>query len=156
MNPMLPAIPTRGLVVLPGAMRVLTVGRPLSMAAIEHALMHGGPIILAVQLDPDKLLNYGISLSQIFRALEENNGNSGGGAIRRGADDHWFSAQFGAVTLLHRRVKGVHIEVENDAGKAGHGCPNGMDNHEWTQMRTNRSACPAMGTWCESVSIRGF
>lgn len=39
-----------------------------------------------VQVDPDKLQNYGISLSQVFSALEENNGNSGGGYIAHGAE----------------------------------------------------------------------
>lgn len=35
-----------------------------------------------VQVDPNKLLNYGISLNRVFEALQENNGNSGGGYIR--------------------------------------------------------------------------
>jgi len=39
-----------------------------------------------IQIDPDKLLNYGISLSRVFAALEENNGNAGGGAIMHGAE----------------------------------------------------------------------
>ncbi|MCA9157115.1 MAG: efflux RND transporter permease subunit [Planctomycetales bacterium] len=39
-----------------------------------------------VQIDPDKLKNYGVSLSDIFTALEENNGNSGGGYIAHGSE----------------------------------------------------------------------
>ena len=39
-----------------------------------------------VQVNPDKLLNYSISLSQVFRALEENNANAGGGYIAHGAE----------------------------------------------------------------------
>ncbi len=39
-----------------------------------------------VQVDPDKLLNYGISLKTVFDALEENNANAGGGYIERGAE----------------------------------------------------------------------
>lgn len=35
-----------------------------------------------VQVDPNKLLNYDISLNRVFEALQENNGNSGGGYIR--------------------------------------------------------------------------
>ena len=46
-----------------------------------------------VQLDPDKLLNFGISLGQVFAALEENNGNAGGGAIRRGAEQRLIRAE---------------------------------------------------------------
>lgn len=39
-----------------------------------------------VQIDPNKLLNYDISLTRIFQALEENNANEGGGYIQRGAE----------------------------------------------------------------------
>lgn len=39
-----------------------------------------------VQVDPDKLQNYGIALSDVFTALEENNGNSGGGYIAHGSE----------------------------------------------------------------------
>jgi len=34
-----------------------------------------------VQLDPNKLLNYGISISQVFDALKANNANAGGGYL---------------------------------------------------------------------------
>lgn len=37
-----------------------------------------------IQVDPNKLLNYDISLSRIFRALAENNANAGGGSISHG------------------------------------------------------------------------
>ncbi len=36
-----------------------------------------------VQIDPDRLLNYGISLNRIFKAIEENNANAGGGYLIR-------------------------------------------------------------------------
>ncbi len=39
-----------------------------------------------VQVDPDKLLNYGIALGDVFEALEANNGNAGGGYIIHGAE----------------------------------------------------------------------
>lgn len=39
-----------------------------------------------VQIDPAKLQNYEISLSDVFQALEENNGNAGGGYITHGAE----------------------------------------------------------------------
>lgn len=39
-----------------------------------------------VQIDPHRLLNYGISLRTVFRALEENNANAGGGYIVHGAE----------------------------------------------------------------------
>lgn len=39
-----------------------------------------------VQVDPDKLLNFDISLSRVFEALEENNANAGGGYITHSAE----------------------------------------------------------------------
>ncbi|MCA9168719.1 MAG: efflux RND transporter permease subunit [Planctomycetales bacterium] len=39
-----------------------------------------------VQVDPNKMLNYGIPMSRIFTALEENNANSGGGYIAHGSE----------------------------------------------------------------------
>lgn len=37
-----------------------------------------------IQVDPHKMLNYDISLSHLFQALQENNSNSGGGSISHG------------------------------------------------------------------------
>ncbi len=39
-----------------------------------------------VQVDPGKLQNYEITLGDVFKAIEENNGNAGGGYITRGAE----------------------------------------------------------------------
>ena len=39
-----------------------------------------------VQVDPAKLQNYNLSLHDVFTALQENNGNSGGGYIVHGAE----------------------------------------------------------------------
>ena len=52
-----------------------------------------------IQVDPTKLQNYGISLSDIFTALDENNGNSGGGYIAHGAEQRLVRGQ-GLVTSL--------------------------------------------------------
>jgi cobalt-zinc-cadmium resistance protein CzcA len=52
-----------------------------------------------VQVDPDKLLNFGISLSQVFRAIEENNGNAGGGYITHGAEQRLIRGE-GLVSSL--------------------------------------------------------
>ena len=46
-----------------------------------------------VQLDPDRLLRYRISLDEVFNALAANNGNSGGGAIRHGAEQRLVRAE---------------------------------------------------------------
>lgn len=52
-----------------------------------------------IQVDPSKLQNYGISLSDVFTALDENNGNSGGGYIAHGAEQRLVRGQ-GLVSSL--------------------------------------------------------
>ncbi|MGO8822730.1 MAG: efflux RND transporter permease subunit, partial [Desulfomonilaceae bacterium] len=45
----------------------------------------GGPTReYQVQIDPDKLVSYGLSLSQVEQAVGANNTNAGGGFIERG------------------------------------------------------------------------
>jgi heavy metal efflux system protein len=75
-----------------------------------------------VQLDPDRLLNYGISLETIFVALEENNGNSGGGAIRRGPEQRLIRAEglIGSLDdiqniVLAARADGTPIRISDVA-----------------------------------------
>jgi cobalt-zinc-cadmium resistance protein CzcA len=65
-----------------------------------------------VQLDPDKLLNFGISLGQVFTALEENNGNAGGGAIRRGSEQRLIRAE-GLVGSLDD-IRNIVLEARAD------------------------------------------
>ncbi len=73
-----------------------------------------------VQVDPDKLLNYGISLSQVFRALEENNANAGGGYIQHSAEQRLIRGE-GLVSslddirniVLDNRRDGVPIRVSD-------------------------------------------
>lgn len=47
------ALPLRGLVLLPGALRAVAVGRPSSVSAIEHHLTTQAPLVAAVQRDPE-------------------------------------------------------------------------------------------------------
>jgi cobalt-zinc-cadmium resistance protein CzcA len=65
-----------------------------------------------VQLDPDKLLNFGISLGQVFTALEENKGNAGGGAIRRGSEQRLIRAE-GLVGSLDD-IRNIVLEARAD------------------------------------------
>ncbi len=75
-----------------------------------------------VQVDPHKLLNYGISLSQVFQALEENNANAGGGYIMHGAEQRLIRGE-GLVSslddirniVLDNRSDGVPIRVSDIA-----------------------------------------
>lgn len=52
-----------------------------------------------VQVDPARLQNYGISLKDVFTALEENNGNAGGGYITHGAEQRLIRGE-GLVSSL--------------------------------------------------------
>lgn len=52
-----------------------------------------------VQIDPDKIQNYDISLSQIIDALEQNNGNAGGGYIAHNAEQRLIRGE-GLVSSL--------------------------------------------------------
>ncbi len=77
-----------------------------------------------VQVDPDKLQNYGISLSQVFTALEENNGNSGGGYIAHGSEQRLIRGEglVGSLDDIRMIVLdsrgGIPIRVA-DIGKVG-------------------------------------
>jgi cobalt-zinc-cadmium resistance protein CzcA len=75
-----------------------------------------------VQIDPDKLLNYNISLSRIFQALEENNANAGGGYIVHGAEQRLVrgeglvgSLDDIAKIVLDSRSDGTPIRIEDVA-----------------------------------------
>jgi ATP-dependent Lon protease len=48
------ALPLRGMVVFPGMFRILPVGRPTSVKAINDHVDHGTPLVLVPQLDPDE------------------------------------------------------------------------------------------------------
>lgn len=52
-----------------------------------------------VQVDPSKLQNYNLSLSDVFNALQENNGNAGGGYIVHGAEQRLIRGE-GLVSSL--------------------------------------------------------
>ena len=65
-----------------------------------------------VQVDPDKLLNFGISLSQVFEALQENNGNAGGGAIARGAEQRLVRGE-GLISSLDD-IRSIVLDSRSD------------------------------------------
>jgi cobalt-zinc-cadmium resistance protein CzcA len=52
-----------------------------------------------VSIDPERLRSFGLSLSQVFDALEHNNANSGGAYIAKGPQA-WFIRSEGLVTNL--------------------------------------------------------
>jgi cobalt-zinc-cadmium resistance protein CzcA len=74
-----------------------------------------------VQIDPSKLQNYNISLQDVFNALQENNGNAGGGYIVHGAEQRLIRgeglvanlADIGSIVLSS--VNGVPVLINDIA-----------------------------------------
>jgi len=62
-----------------------------------------------IQVDPNKLLNYGISLNTVFRALQDNNANAGGGYIVHGAEQRLIRGEGLVSTIDDIR----HIVLDN-------------------------------------------
>ena len=59
----------------------------LPIDGITDVLSYGGEVRqYQVQVDPGKLLSYGISIDEIARAIQKNNRNSGGWFLNRGAE----------------------------------------------------------------------
>ena len=48
------AVPLRGMVVFPGMVRSIPVGRPSSVEGIERHLEHDTPLVLVPQVDPEE------------------------------------------------------------------------------------------------------
>uniref|UniRef100_A0A7C4QL75 Efflux RND transporter permease subunit n=1 Tax=Schlesneria paludicola TaxID=360056 RepID=A0A7C4QL75_9PLAN len=65
-----------------------------------------------VQVDPHKLLNYGISLGTVFRALQENNANAGGGYIVHGAEQRLIRGE-GLVSSIED-IRGIVLDNRSD------------------------------------------
>ena len=59
-----------------------------SVAGVIEVNTQGGELkTYEVQIDPNKLHNFDISLTQVFEALRQNNANEGGGYIVHGTDE---------------------------------------------------------------------
>jgi cobalt-zinc-cadmium resistance protein CzcA len=65
-----------------------------------------------IQIDPHKLLNYGIGLGTVFQALEENNANAGGGAIEHGAEQRLIRGE-GLIGSLED-IRGIVLDNRDD------------------------------------------
>ncbi|MBA4032529.1 MAG: CusA/CzcA family heavy metal efflux RND transporter [Planctomyces sp.] len=65
-----------------------------------------------IQVNPHKLLNFGISLSTIFKALEENNANAGGGYIAHGSEQRLIRGE-GLVSSLDD-IRRIVLENRGD------------------------------------------
>lgn len=65
-----------------------------------------------VQVDPNKLLNFNLSLNTLFRALEENNANAGGGYIVHGAEQRLIRGE-GLISSLDD-IKNIVLDSRDD------------------------------------------
>ncbi len=74
-----------------------------------------------VQVDPAKLQNYNLSLNDVFTALQDNNGNSGGGYIVHGAEQRLLRGEglVGSLedisSIILTSNKGVPVLVKDVA-----------------------------------------
>lgn len=74
-----------------------------------------------VQIDPNRMQNYGITMGQVFDAIERNNGNAGGGYISHGAEQRLVRAEglVGSLDDIRRIVldsrDGVPIHMSDVA-----------------------------------------
>lgn len=73
-----------------------------------------------IQVDPNKLLNFDISLSRVFQALRENNANAGGGYIIHGSEQRLIRGEglVGNINdirniVLDNRSDGTAIRVSD-------------------------------------------
>ncbi len=66
-----------------------------------------------VQIDPNKMQNYDISLTQIIHALEQNNGNAGGGYIAHNAEQRLIRGE-GLVSSLED-IRNIVIDSREGA-----------------------------------------
>ena len=60
-----------------------------TVPGVTEVLSFGGEVKqFQVQLDPARLVQYGVTVPQVIEALEKNNANAGGSYITRGAEEH--------------------------------------------------------------------
>ncbi|HEY0712120.1 MAG TPA: CusA/CzcA family heavy metal efflux RND transporter, partial [Polyangia bacterium] len=65
-----------------------------------------------VQLDPEKLTAFGVSLDRVFAALEQNNGNAGGGYIERNQEQVLIRGE-GLIASLED-IRNVVVATSNE------------------------------------------
>jgi cobalt-zinc-cadmium resistance protein CzcA len=65
-----------------------------SVPGVVEVNSYGGELkTLTLQLSPAKLVSYGLSIGQVFHAIEQNNANTGGGYIERAGDQYLISGE---------------------------------------------------------------
>ncbi len=96
-----------------------------SVPGIVEVNSFGGELqTYQVTLDPDRLVSYGLSVGDVFAAVESNNRNVGGGYIARGGEQYLIRGEgliesledLGSVVLAHDE-SGTPVTVR-DVGRA--------------------------------------
>ncbi len=74
----------------------------LGVKGVAEVSSFGGKLKqFSIEIDPNKLLSYGITISDVFKALEQNNENTGGAYIEKGA------------TVLYIRSEGLVGSIDD-------------------------------------------
>lgn len=74
----------------------------LGVKGVAEVSSFGGKLKqYSIEIDPNKLLSYGITISDVFKALEQNNENTGGAYIEKGA------------TVLYIRSEGLVGSIDD-------------------------------------------
>ncbi|MGV3519962.1 efflux RND transporter permease subunit [Luteitalea sp.] len=84
-----------------------------SVPGVVEVNSYGGEMkTYEVQLDPDKLVAYGVSLDRVFEALESNNANAGGAYIERAQEQYVIRGE-GLVEQLSD-IDNIVVSAEED------------------------------------------
>jgi heavy metal efflux system protein len=84
-----------------------------SVPGVVEVNSYGGELkTLTVELNASRLVSYGLSLAQVFDAVEQNNSNAGGGYIERAGDQYVIRAE-GLVANPHD-VESIIVAARGD------------------------------------------
>ncbi len=89
-----------------------------TVPGVTEVLSFGGDVKqFQVQLDPARLIQYGVTIPQVIEALERNNANAGGSYIVRGSEEYLVRglglvrslADIGNVVVAERETSPVYV-----------------------------------------------
>jgi multidrug efflux pump subunit AcrB len=85
-----------------------------SVPGVVEVNSYGGELkTYEVQLDPDKLVAYNVTLDQVFEALERNNANAGGAYIERAQEQYVIRGAAGEfIARVDHAYPGVRMGFE--------------------------------------------
>jgi cobalt-zinc-cadmium resistance protein CzcA len=84
-----------------------------SVPGVTEINSHGGELkTYQIELDPDRLANYGLSMTRVFEALRQNNANVGGGYIVREGEARYIRGE----SQIHDAADIAAIVVDERGG----------------------------------------